>query len=133
METKETLLQKIQEDWGSQPQHDICVKILNYLLDNQKSGLILSHLTFATLRRVVGKNYTDENLLSAIQYLCGTRLSILEAKFELIINGEPFTISNEEVRTAKKTGEIPHPISGALLCDIDNLIFMYFSACSLSV
>lgn len=132
METKETLLQKIQQDWGGQPQQDICVKILNYLLDNQKSGLILSHLTFATLRRVVGNNYTDENLLSAIQYLCGTRLSILEARFELIINGEPFTISNEEVRTAKKTGEIVHPISGDLLCDIDNLIFMYFSAYSLS-
>jgi hypothetical protein len=127
--SKQWIIKQIYEDWGDNPQSEICIAVLNYLL--RVPVHTLRHITYGSLRKVVGSQYSDQDMLKAIQYLCGDHIGLLEAKFELIENdNDIFELSNDEVSLAEKTGELFHPETGELVSNFKEKVFMYFKPTS---
>jgi hypothetical protein len=122
--SKQEVLQQIVEDWGNEPQANICAEIFNFLLSVELSQA--THITYGSLRQVVQNCTSDQKMLGAIQYLCGDRIPLLEAKFELIDDYGEFDLPNSEVREARESGELIHPETGETITDIEEKIFMYF-------
>lgn len=127
--SKELIMTQIYEDWGDSPQSEICVALLNYLIhlsiDKQY------HITFGSLKIVIGNKYTNVDLLKAVQYLCGDRIKLLDINFELLEDEEFFPLSKSDVSDAKKTGELVHPQTGEIVEDFEEKVFMYFVPSSL--
>ncbi|MEO1763508.1 MAG: hypothetical protein AAFR83_16405 [Cyanobacteria bacterium J06629_18] len=126
--SKQQIVEQIHQDWLQQPQSQICVAILDYLIRNNFQNL--SHITYGSLRKVVGTVYDNQDLLAAIQYLCGERTHLLEAKFELIENDNYFDISDEEMIEARETGQLLHPETGKLIRNFEDKVFIYFQPSS---
>jgi hypothetical protein len=126
--SKQQIEEQIHQDWLQQPQSQICIAILDYLVRSNSQKI--SHITYGSLRKVVGKTYDNRDMLAAIQYLCGDRTPLLEAKFELIDNGNYFDISDDEIIEARKTGQLLHPETGKLINDFEDNVFMYFKPSS---
>jgi len=122
--SKKEILGQIYEDWGQKPQSNICAEILDYLLriDTNRS----LHITYGSLRKVINENYGDSELLTAVQYLCGERTHLLEAKFELIDNNDYIDIPNSDLNHARATGQLVHPESGELISNFEEKVYIYF-------
>ena len=127
--SKQKILEQIYQDWQQKPQSQICIAILDYLVRSNFKHL--SHITYGSLRKIVEKAYDDQEILIAIQYLCGDRTPLLEAKFELIDNSNYYDISNSELNEARETGQLLHPETGELIDDFEDKVFMYFQPNSL--
>jgi hypothetical protein len=128
--SKQWIIEQIYEDWGESPQSEICIAVLNYLLSVPVHTL--QHITYGSLRIVVGSQYSNQDMLKAIQYLCGDCINLLEAKFELIENdNDIFELSNDEVSLAKETGKLFHPETGELVSNFKEKVFMYFKPTSI--
>lgn len=126
--SKQQIEEQIHQDWLQQPQSEICIAILDYLV--RSNSRFISHITYGSLRKVVGKAYDNRDLLTAIQYLCGDRTHLLETKFELIDNDNYFDISDDEMLEARETGQLLHPETGKLICDFEDKVFIYFQPSS---
>jgi hypothetical protein len=126
--SRQRIIDQIHEDWGTKPQSKICVAILEYLLRINNSSF---HITFGSLKKAVGIVLDDKDLLMAVQYLCGDRIHLLEAKFELIDNENSVDISNSELKIALATGKLVHPENGELVSDFKDKVVMYFQPSSL--
>jgi len=127
--SNQSLIDTIIEDWGNEPQSQICISIVSYLhrrLENPPS-----HITYGILRRIIGNNYNESDFLLAIQYLCGARVKLLKPRFELIEDEEVFELSNDEVKLAQETGLLIHPETGEQIKSFDSKVFMYFEPESL--
>jgi hypothetical protein len=124
---------KISEDWGSKPQSRICVAILDYLLDSNTTAS--AHITYGFLQESVKKSEQaaseDKDLWIAVQYLCGDRVHLLDARFELVDNGISFPVSNSLLNDARKTGKLAHPKNSKLISDFEDKVFIYFQPSSL--
>ncbi|OYD94490.1 hypothetical protein CDG76_13820 [Nostoc sp. 'Peltigera membranacea cyanobiont' 210A] len=128
--SKDEVRSQIYEDWGENPQSEICFAVLDYLLRVPIKNLL--HITYGSLKKVVGQNYTNDDLLKAIQYLCGERMNLLEMNFEIIENDENiFMLSKEEVKIAQETGQLIHPETGKLVNNFKQKVFVYFQPGSL--
>jgi hypothetical protein len=128
--SEQEIRKQIYEDWSQKPQSQICLAIFDYLLKNNHKSL--SHITYGSLRKIAGVSNDDQNILMAIQYLCGDKTHLLEAKFELIDDEENyFDISNSELNKAHKTGQLLHPQTGELISNFKEKVFMYFQPSSL--
>lgn len=127
--SKELIIKQIYEDLGNSLQSEICVKLFNYLIqlpiDKQH------HITFGSLKIVIGNKYTNIDLLQCIQYLCGDRINLLDTNFELLEDEEFFPLSKSEVSDAQRTGELVHPQTGEIIGDFEKKVFMYFVPSSL--
>ena len=126
--SKQQIVEQIHQDWLQQPQSQICVAILDYLVRNNVQNL--SHITYGSLRKVVGTAYDNQDLLSAIQYLCGERTHLLKVKFEFIDNGNYYDISDDEMIEARETGQLLHPETGKLIPNFEDKVFIYFQPSS---
>jgi len=126
--SKQQIVEQIHQDWLQKPQSQICIAILDYLVRSNSQHL--SHITYGSLRKVVGKAYDNPDLLAAIQYLCGDRTHLLQAKFELIDNGNYFDISDDEMIEARETGQLLHPETGKLIRNFEDKVFIYFQPSS---
>lgn len=126
--SKELIMAQISEDWGLLPQSEICVALLNYLIHLPKNKDY--HITFGSLKIVIGNKYTDIDLLKSVQYLCGDRIQLLDINFELLEDEEFFPLSKSDVSDAKKTGELVHPQTGEIVEDYEEKVFMYFTPSS---
>jgi hypothetical protein len=122
--SRQTIVKQISEDWSEKPQSEICIAILDYLFRNNFSSL--SYITYGSLRKVVGEDYQHTDLLEAIQYLCGNRTNLLEAKFEIIEDDNHIDIENFELKKAYETGQLLHPETGELIGDFKSQVSMYF-------
>ncbi len=129
MVSKQEIVKQIYEDWSLKPQSKICIAILDYLIRNNTKPL--SHITYGSLRKMVGEDHDNHDMLLAIQYLCGDRTHLLEAKFELIDNDNYFDISNFDLSEARETGQLLHPETGELIRNFEDKVFMYFQPSSL--
>jgi hypothetical protein len=127
--SKQGIIERIYEDWGQKPQSKICAEILDYLLHVEASHPL--HITYGSLRKVVGTNYGDNELLTAVQYLCGERIHLLDAKFELIDSDNCINISNSELNFARETGQLIHPENGELIRNYEEKVYIYFQPSSL--
>jgi hypothetical protein len=122
--SKQDILQKIVDDWGHTPQAEICTEIFKFLLRIELSQA--THITYGSLRQVANTRANDQKMMGAIQYLCGDRIPLLEAKFELIDDDGEFDLTNSDVSDARSSGGLIHPETGELVTDIEEKIFMYF-------
>lgn len=129
MISRQEILDRINEDWGQKTQSTICVSILDYLL-RIETNLSL-HITYGSLRKVISGNYDNRELLTAVQYLCGERVHLLEAKFELIDDDEYVDIPNSELNHARATGQLVHPETGELISNFEEKVYIYFQPSSL--
>lgn len=127
--SRQKIIDQIYEDWGTKPQSRICVAILEYLLRINKSSSF--HITYGSLKKAVGIVFDDKDMLMAIQYLCGDRIHLLEAKFELIDNEINIDISNSALKEAREIGELVNPENGELVSDFEDKVIMYFQPSSL--
>lgn len=128
------IVKKIFEDWDDKPQLGICMAILDYLRNINTTDA--SHITYSLLQESIKKieraANEDRDLWLAIQYLCGERVHLLEAKFELIDNGVSFPISKTALKNAQKTGKLAHPENSELVSDFEDKVFIYFQPSSLA-
>ena len=122
--SKQRIVEQFKDDWFKQPHLMICFAIFDYLFDERNKNL--AYITYASLRKVVKKDYSDRELLETIQYLCGDRTHLLEARFELIEHDKHFDISNSELIEARQTGELLHPETGEFINDFKDKVSMYF-------
>ncbi|MDY6939764.1 MAG: hypothetical protein SWY16_19195 [Cyanobacteriota bacterium] len=129
MVNKESFVKQIYEDWGENPQSEVCVAILDYLLCSNSRNI--SHITYGSLRQVVGSAYSTSDILISVQYLCGDRTHLLDTKFELIENDYGIDISNSELKIAHKTGQLVHPETGELISNFEEKVYIYFQPSSL--
>ncbi len=127
--SRQKIIDQIHEDWGTKPQSKICVAILEYLLRINNNGSF--HITYGSLKKAVGIVLDDKDLLMAVQYLCGDKIHLLEAKFELIDNEINIDISNSALKEARETGELVNPENGELVSDFEDKVVMYFQPSSL--
>ena len=128
---EQEIKKQIHEDWSQKPESKICFAIFNYLLENRQKSL--KHITYGSLRKIAGVNNDDKSLLMAIQYLCGDKIHLLDARFELIDEDENcFNLSDSDLRIARKTGQLLHPKTRELISNFEDKVFMYFQASSLS-
>jgi hypothetical protein len=126
--SEQWIREQIYKDWGESPQSKICIAVLDYLL----MVPTLQHITYGSLRIVVGSGYSNQDMLKAIQYLCGDYVSLLEANFELIENNnDVFELSNNEVSLAEATGKLFHPETGELVSNFKEKVFIYFKPTSI--
>jgi polyphosphate kinase len=123
--SKQSVTKRILEDWGAKPQSKICLAVLDYLLRVPLNDVC--HITYGSLRQVIGQEYTDIELLKSVQYLCGDRANLLEIGFELIdSNDEIYELSNSDVNLAKKTGDLIHPETGEYVKNFEEKVHIYF-------
>ncbi len=118
------------EDWGnSSLQFSVCVNIFDYLLSRPFSQL--KHLTYGSLKIAIKKNISDIDLLKAIQYLSGDRVSILSPHFEFIDEyDESFDLDNKDIRHAQEIGKLVHPRTGEYIENFEDKVVMYFTPSS---
>lgn len=124
---KDTIIQRIYEDLKDERQSKICTKVLEYLLNTPK----LCHITYGSIKIVINSNYTDAEILKAVQYLCGDSTNLLETGFEFIENEEHYQISKDQVKFAQDTGIFVHPQTGEMIDNYKEKVFMYFKPSSL--
>ncbi len=133
MTKKQEIIDRIHEDWGQQPQSNICIYIFEYLLGLSTNNSL--HITYGSLHRVISKAtpqaYSDIEMLMAIQYLCGDRVNALDVKFELIEDDNYIEISKHDLNDANRTGQLFHPETGELVKDFPDKIYIYFQPTSL--
>lgn len=129
MINKQQILDRINEDWGQKSQAIICAEILDYLL--QITPNIFPHITYGSLRKVLSGNHGDIELLTAVQYLCGERVHLLEAKFELIDDDNYIDIPNSDLNHARATGQLVNPETGELISKFEEKVYIYFQPSSL--
>ena len=122
------IVEHIHHGWLQQPQSQLCIARFDFLRCSNIQNL--SHITYGSLRKVVGKSYDNRDLLTAVQYLCGDRTHLLEAKFELIDNDNYFEISDDEMTEARETGQLLHPETGKLIRNFEDKVFIYFQPSS---
>ena len=128
--SKQEIIDKIYNDWGEKPQFNICMSILDYLV--KKSSQEYLHLTYSLIKKIVSSKYNDEDILLAIQYLCGYRTNILNTQFELIEDNDNIVdISKEKIKEAQETGQLFHPYTGEPIQDFEDKVFLYFVPSSL--
>mgnify|MGYP001796082733 CR=1 FL=1 len=126
--SKQQIVEQIHQDWLQQPQSQICIAILDYLVRSNSQHI--SRITYGSLQKIVGKAYNHRDLLAAIQYLCGDRTHLLETKFELIDNDNYFDISDDEIIESRETGQLLHPETGKLIRNFEDKVFIYFQPSS---
>jgi len=127
METKSTLLQNIREDWSDSSQIRICEEILECLVSYENPEKL--HLTYGILQNILSENYDRIQILKAIQYLSGDRVPLLRIRFEVLDNnGDCYSLTNEDVSKARKTGILLHPEKEDFIEDFEKKVFMYFVA-----
>ena len=118
----------IREDFGDNPEVlNACLKIID-IIHQTKSEQDLQHLPYSFFREQC--NVEDHStLLKIINYLCGSRVPALDKHFCFIDDEEDIDepLENDEVSEALNTGEFYHPITGELVADFKNYIFIYFS------
>lgn len=120
-DSREQFEQMIREDLGDSPESSICLSVLEYLVDNSHRNV--DYITFAGIKKVAGKSIFDDEILHAVQYLCGERLGLLETRYELSDGND---LTKDQVKSAQQTGILTHPVSGYEIDNFMDKIFMYF-------
>jgi len=125
MNNKQKITENINEDWSdSKSISDICVKILDFI--SRKPLVQLEHMTQGSLKSAIRNQYSDADFLSAVQYLAGSKVSLLEIKFEFIEDDFIFQIDDSVIKEAIRDGYLAHPSSGELVDDFEEKVFLYF-------
>lgn len=103
----------------------VCVAIADYLR-GQKSldGL---HLTLSLLQKLTLVT-SPVHLVSALQYLTGAQLPLLNIGFEFVDeSGEYHPLSLQDIAQARLTKKLLRPDTGDLISDFEANVFVYYA------
>lgn len=118
------IIDLIRNDLGNGSLCQIGLRILEYLTSVPVTSL--EHISYGSLKKVVGGPFEDIEILQTIQYFCGDRVHLLSSKFEFIENDDISPISDLEVLEARKTGIFIHPKTGEPIDNFEDKVFIYF-------
>lgn len=126
MQPLDELKIEVTRIWADQPAAQLCIKLIDFLSTIPKSQAEM--FTFAHLSRAVGKARPDEDLLTAITILVSSKIEALDAHAMFVDdNHVEHEISADELKEAKETGSLVHPVTGRLLPDFEKNIIPFFS------
>lgn len=120
----------IIDDFGDTSTSDICIDIIRYMSESPVDKL--SHIAYGSIKTVLSQDYSDDDILKAIQYLCGDRVHLFDAGFEFIDGDDVFHLSPSDVKMARTEGKLVHPRDGELLSDFGHNVFIFFQPSSLA-
>ncbi|WP_353213021.1 hypothetical protein [Rhodovarius sp.] len=129
MQAVDDLKIELRRVWSEQPATHLCVKLIDFLSTMPSSQSQM--FTFANLSRAVGKAKPDEDLLTAITILVSSKIEALDAHAMFVDENQvEHEISAEELKEAKETGSLIHPVTGYALSDFEKHIIPFFSPSS---
>lgn len=103
----------------------VCSAIADYL--RRQKSLESLHLTLSLLQRVT-QAQSSVHLLSALQYLTGAQVRLLDIGFEFIDeNGDYYPLGLQDVVLARQTNQLVRPDTGDLVSDFESSVLVYYS------
>ena len=118
---------KLKSDWpeGSAEQK-LCLKVFEYISNN--SYMDVQHLTPHRIKSLIKDQIPPNTLFSVLTYLAGSRVNLLNTKFELVDEDEiPCALNDDDIEELETTGRLHHPDTGTLVDSPKDKVFMFFS------
>ncbi|WP_285351891.1 hypothetical protein [Pseudomonas sp. ME-P-057] len=118
---KDVVISRITGDHPSEPLRGACLRLVDYVYSHND----IAHLTFTKLAKIVG---SDDSLLvlQMTQYLAGAAVSLLDVRFELIIDDEVFELDPGYLEEAQRTNRLMHPEDGVEVTNYEQKVYPYF-------
>lgn len=86
-------------------------------------------LTLTSIKNLIGDKGSDDDLLQALECLCGEPEAVLDRDYLLIDeDGEEFLLTDYEILEARHDGELIHPEFGTPIVDFESMIIPVFRA-----
>ncbi len=128
---REDAIARLKFVWGERPTGILCLALLDFIVGNVKS----SRISYGQICQIgiEAQITSPEFIAQAIQYLTGHDLRLLDIRFEFIDDDDqiyPVDIATQI--EAENTGEFFHPLSGELVPDYEEELFVFFSPSSLA-
>lgn len=121
-ELKET----VQREWYGVPAVELCLRLLDFV--DRMPSAELRMLTFRELVSAVGEKAVTPDLLTALAILTNPQVHVFDARALFVDEGgEETEIEPEELAEAHESGELVHPITGAIIKDFSPYIVPFFS------
>ena len=114
----------IASTFGSSREGEYCFNFVNEIKNRKLEDL--QYISFQDIARSSMCEDTS-TLLVIAGYLSG-QVGVLEANFELLADGEVFSIDKSAAYSALKTRTLYHPETGELIENIADKIVIYYSA-----
>jgi hypothetical protein len=116
----------VSEDFReNDPVRVACSNIAKYIFSSSKDQL--QHLTFGMLRKAAGLDDTENSILHrAISYLTGERANLLIVGYEFIDDDLEHEMQPDEVDHFLREGKFVHPITGELVENCAEHIYIFF-------
>lgn len=121
----EELKNEVIRLWSKEPAVELCLTIIDRVVSYTPRQSAM--LTFGSLCQMVGKAVPDTDLLTAITILAGSKIQALDAR-ALFVDEQKneHELDPEELREAKRSGSLVHPVSGALVDNYEASLIPFF-------
>lgn len=124
---KQQALERIEADLGHAPELlGACRAVVRFLADHKADDL--RQITFGMLGRAAG--IPPIETIPVAQYLTSPRARLLEKCFMLIIDGDEFEVTHDEVAEARRNHVLYHPDRGEPIPDFEEALYVYFTLSS---
>ncbi|MFN3619781.1 hypothetical protein [Sphingorhabdus sp.] len=121
----ENLKREVATGWPDVPAATLALGVIEFMgeLDDQE----LRMLTIPKLLDAVGRKEIDQEFLAALAILVSSTVHALDAK-AFLCEEEGFEVHVDalELATARKSGLLEHPETGALIEDFESKLIPYF-------
>ncbi|MFH5923823.1 hypothetical protein [Roseomonas xinghualingensis] len=119
------LKSEVARIWGAAPAAKLCLKIIDFVASLPAEQVRM--LTFSNLCRVVGKRAPDGDLLTAVTILVSSKIHALDTHTLFIDDNQAeHEIDPEDLRDAKLSGTLVHPVSGELVSNYEAHLVPFF-------
>lgn len=120
------LIDTAKSDWGNRPKlAKACELIIEKI--SQKDADAWRHLTFSSINTLSESILEPNDVVLITQYFAGDRIGLFKTSFEYIGEDDSFVLDNENSYYAYHENVIVHPISGKLIEDVKDDVFMFFT------
>lgn len=125
MAGKDHIARIVAQDWQGSPAKEICLRILDYVYQNRFK---ITHLSLGSIRKMLGDDFSERDIMLSINYLLGAGVKVLEARYEFFDDDDEESIQLEigEVKEALRTGIFVHPNTGVAIKNFETMLVMYF-------
>lgn len=115
-------IDRFRQDWRADAQiASLCEDFYRYLSDPSNH---LEHYSFAQLKEVA--HVADEGKIAqALQYLSSPKWRIFQQAFLFFDGDEVYEFGPEEMHEYFAVGGFPHPVSGRVIDDLDEIVVAF--------
>jgi hypothetical protein len=114
-------LDLIERDMQS-PFKEASTRLAEHLYKHQDE---VRHLPYSRIAQII-QSSDPKILLMVTQYCSGSRLKLLQMKFELIIEGDTIPLEDDDIYLAQTHGYLIHPETGNTVENYETVVFPYF-------